>query len=198
MLEISSCKVSRPGALRYLVVIFIAVILLTNSAYIVKAEETVRIGAVYPLSGSLVKHGTDMRRGIELAGDIINNKYNFDNPFAQWEGIPSLNGAKLEIVFADTEGQPEIGAAEAERLITTQKVKAILGAWQSGVTHTVSPVCERYNIPIITISVATGLTERGFDYIFRVGVNAAQAAESFFEFSDAMTQKKGKTIKTYG
>ena len=42
---------------------------------------------------------------------------------------------------------PQKGRAEAERLITQEKVCAIIGSYQSAVAVTVSQICERYQIP---------------------------------------------------
>src|SRR5476651_38318 len=71
--------------------------------------KTIRVGALYPLSGPIASTGLDCRRGVELAVEIINGKYDLDLPLAKTEGIPNLGGAKLEIVFADSKGEPKNG-----------------------------------------------------------------------------------------
>ena len=80
---------------------------------------------------------------MHLAVDIINGKYDLDLPLAKEEGLPNLGGAKLELVFADTKGEPKNGLAEVERLITQEKGVAIIGAYQSSVTKTASQATER-------------------------------------------------------
>ncbi|HET9752152.1 MAG TPA: ABC transporter substrate-binding protein, partial [Myxococcales bacterium] len=100
--------------------------------------KVIKIGAVYPLTGNIASTGLDCRRGAELAVDIINGKYDLDLPLAKTEGIPSLGGAKLELVFADTKGEPKNGLGEVERLVSQEKVVAIIGAYQSSVTKTAS------------------------------------------------------------
>ena len=86
------------------------------------------IGATYPLSGSGAQVGVDAQRAFETAIDIINNDQEFDLPLAKGVGLPGLGGAKIRIVYADTQGDPQKGRAEAERLITQEKVCAILGS----------------------------------------------------------------------
>src|SRR2546428_13441537 len=103
---------------------------------------------------------------------------------AGWDGIPSVGGARVKLVFADSQASPEVGRAEAERLITTVKPSATMGAWHSGVTVAIAPVIERYRIPHTTVSTATELTQRGFQYLFRVGVNAHQGGEVLFQYLD--------------
>ncbi|MDF2766408.1 MAG: hypothetical protein K0S81_3402, partial [Rhodospirillales bacterium] len=109
-----------------------------------RAANPVRIGALYPLSGQVAKSGEDTLNGIRLAVEIINSKPgDVDLPLAKTEGLPGLGGAKIEIVAADHQGSPEIGAAEAQRLIEQQKVAALIGAFHSSVAATSSQVSER-------------------------------------------------------
>ena len=129
----------------------------------VAADKVIKIGAVYPLTGNIASTGLDCRRGVELAVDIINGKYpDLNLPLAKTEGLPNLGGAKLEVVFADTKGEPRNGQAEAERLVTQEKVVAMIGAYQSSVTKTASQATERLKIPYVcSDSSSPTLTERG-------------------------------------
>ena len=104
-----------------------------------RAANPVRIGALYPLSGQVAKSGEDTLNGIRLAVEIINGKpADVDLPLAKTEGLPRLDGARIEIIAADHQGSPEIGAAEAQRLIEQQKVAALIGAFHSSVAATSS------------------------------------------------------------
>ncbi len=106
------------GLARALLSAVIAVALAAAPAALAEAPKVIRIGAVYPLTGNIASTGLDCRRGAELAVDIINGKYDLDLPLARAEGLPSLGGAKLELVFGDTKGEPKNGIAEVERLVT--------------------------------------------------------------------------------
>jgi branched-chain amino acid transport system substrate-binding protein len=110
--------------------------------------KTVKVGAVYPLSGSLASTGKDLKQGVELAVDIVNNEYpDLNLPLAKSKGI--LGGKQLQVVFADHEGKPDKGKAEAERLITQEKVVALLGSYNSAVTKTASQAAEQAKIPFL-------------------------------------------------
>ena len=151
-------------------------------AGIATAQETVRIGAVYPLTGAVATTGADCRSGVELAVDIINGEYDLDFPFARTAGIPGLGGAKIEMVFGDTRGDPTQGMAETERLITEQNVVAVIGGYQSGVVKTASMAAERLQVPyVLSDATSPALTERGFEWFFRViphdGIQAKNALE---------------------
>ena len=160
-------------------------------------QKTIKIGAVYPLTGNIASTGLDNRRGVDLAVDIINGKYDLDLPMAREEGLPNLGGAKIEIVYADTKGDPKNGMSEAERLITQEKVVAMIGAYQSSVTKTASQATERLKIPYVcSDSSSPTLTERGYKYFFRVSPHDAIFAKDQFNFLKDLEKKKKIKIKT--
>lgn len=161
------------------------------------AQDAIRIGALYPLSGQVAKSGEDTLNAIRLAIDIINNKHeSIDLPFAKTEGLPNLKGRKIELIAADHQGSPEVGQAEAERLIEQRKVAALIGAFHSSVAATSSQVAERMGVPYISgESEATSLTERGFKYFFRTTPNSDTQIQDFYAFLKEINAKKGTKVK---
>ncbi|WP_439393580.1 ABC transporter substrate-binding protein [Bradyrhizobium sp. PMVTL-01] len=154
------------------------------------------IGATYPLSGSGAQVGVDAQRAFETAIDIINNDQDFELPLAKGVGLPGLGGAKIRIVYADTQGDPQKGRAEAERLITQEKVCAILGSYQSAVAVTISQICERYQIPFMSADNSSpSLHRRGLKYYFRASPHDEMFSAGMFDFLDAM-RKKGAKAQT--
>ena len=159
-------------------------------------EKTVKIGAVFPLSGNAASAGVHAKAAIEVAMDIINNAHpEFGNfPLAKNAGLAGLGGAKVEVVFADNQGSPATGQNQTLRLITEEKVIALTGAYQSGITLTASAIAEKYGIPFVNgESVAANLTERGFKWFFRVTPVAADFAKIYFEFLNDMKAAGAKT-----
>jgi branched-chain amino acid transport system substrate-binding protein len=152
----------------------------------VAQQQVVRIGAIYPLSGNSASAGNYEKMAIELGADIVNNG-NADLakalPLAKGGGLPGLKGAKIQMVFADNQGTPAAGQNQTLRLITEEKVVAVIGAYQSGITLTTSAIAERYGIPFVNPeSVAANLTERGFKWFFRVTPVAADFAKAYSAF----------------
>src|SRR5579859_7572411 len=72
------------------------------------AQETVKIGAIYPLSGNAASAGESIRAALEVGLDVINNAHPDLGglPLAATAGLSNLGGARLEIVFADNQGSP--------------------------------------------------------------------------------------------
>jgi branched-chain amino acid transport system substrate-binding protein len=165
------------------------------SAY---AQQEVKIGVLYPLTGPAASTGAELKNAIELAADIVNNgaKNIPALPFSAGGGLPSLKGAKIKLVFADHQGSPQVGATEAERLITQEKVVALIGAYQSNVTATASQVAERYKVPFLNPeSSSSSLTQRGFKYFFRVTSHDDLFINNFYQFYKDLEEKKGIKVK---
>jgi branched-chain amino acid transport system substrate-binding protein len=151
------------------------------------------IGLTYPLSGASAQIGVDAQRAFETAVDIINNDQDFDLPLAKGAGLPGLGGAKIRLVYADHQGDPQKGRAEAERLITQEKVCAILGTYQSAVAVTVSQTCERYQIPFMSADNSSpSLHRRGLKYYFRASPHDEMFSAAMFDFLDAIKKKGAK------
>jgi branched-chain amino acid transport system substrate-binding protein len=160
------------------------------------AQQTVKIGAIFPLSGNAASAGIHAKAAIEVAIDIINNDHPElkDFPLAKGAGLSGLGGAKVEVVFADNQGSPATGQNQALRLITEEKVVALTGAYQSGITLTVSAIAEKYGIPFVNgESVAAGLTERGFKWFFRTTPIATDFAKVYYDFLTDMKAAGAKT-----
>ena len=148
-------------------------------------DKTVKIGAIFPLSGNAASAGVHAKAAIETAVDIINNAHpELGNlPLTKNAGLTGLGGAKVEVVFADNQGSPATGQNQALRLITEEKVVALTGAYQSGITLTASAIAEKYGIPFVNGElVAANLTERGFKWFFRTTPVAADFAKIYLDF----------------
>ena len=159
-------------------------------------DKTVKIGGIFPLSGNAASTGVHTKAALEVAMDIINNAHpelgNF--PLAKNAGLAGLGGAKVEVVFADNQGSPATGQNQALRLITEEKVVALTGAYQSGITLTASAISEKYGIPFLNgESVAANLTERGFKWFFRTTPVASDFAKIYFDFLKDMKAAGAKT-----
>ncbi|MBR0696476.1 ABC transporter substrate-binding protein [Bradyrhizobium lablabi] len=159
-------------------------------------QKTVKIGAVFPLTGNAASAGVHAKYAIEVALDIINNAHpELGNlPLAKNAGLAGLGGAKVEVVFADNQGSPATGQNQALRLITEEKVVALTGAYQSGITLTASAISEKYGIPFVNgESVAANLTERGFKWFFRTTPVATDFAKVYYDFLTDMKASGAKT-----
>ncbi len=167
----------------------------SGSAQAQGANEIV-IGAIYPMSGSSAQVGADAKLAFDTAVEIINNAQNIDIPTAKSAGLAGLGGAKVRIIMADHQADPQKGRAEAERLITQEKVAAIIGAFHSSVSATASASCERYGVPYLAAdSSSPTLQTRGLKFFFRAAAHDVMFSDAMFDFMDAQ-KKAGQKIET--
>jgi branched-chain amino acid transport system substrate-binding protein len=173
---------------------------LTVPAVAAAQAKGVVIGVVYPMSGPAAQAGVDNRPVFEIAAEIANGTLDLPFPFyQQLKGMPGFKGAKVRLIFSDHQGKPDLGQAEAERLITQEKVAAIVCCWHSGVTATASAVAERHGVPFLNAeSSSPALTERGFKWFFRTSPHDGHFTQVMFDFFRDFQKKRGITIKTLG
>ena len=160
------------------------------------ATDPVKIGVIFPLSGNAAGAGTSAKDAVELAAEIVNAAHPELKgiPLAEDAGLPNLNGAKIELIVADHQGNPATGQQQTLRLITQEKVVAMLGAYHSSVSSAATQVAERYGIPfIVGDSVAADITSRGFKWVFRVTPVASDFAYNYMQFLGDM-KKAGHKV----
>ncbi|MET3354658.1 UNVERIFIED_ORG: branched-chain amino acid transport system substrate-binding protein [Xanthobacter viscosus] len=151
--------------------------------------QDVTVGFVLPLSGGSATIGNQTKLGAQVAAELINAA----------GGIASLGGAKLKLIFADSQSKPDIGASETERLIQRENVSLLVGAYNSAVTFPASEVAERYKTPwIVTGAVKDEITERGFKYVFRPNNKATYDAREQLDAMDLLKKETGKGPSSIG
>lgn len=161
----------------------------THAGTALAQVKEVPIGFLLPLSGGSATIGNQTKAGAEIAAEQINAS----------GGIKALGGARLKLVFADTQSKPDIGVAETERLIQRENVAMIVGAYNSAVTFPATELAERYKTPwLVTGAVKDEITERGFKYVFRPNNKAIYDAREQLDAIDLLKKETGKGPKTIG
>jgi branched-chain amino acid transport system substrate-binding protein len=177
-----------------LTVLLVAAFLMPPGAL---AVQEVKIGVIYPLTGGAAAAGRELRAGAELAAEIANNVMaDLPMTMAENQGIKSLGGAKITLIFKDHEGNPTLGADLAKKLILDDKVDGILGCYHSSVTKTVSAVAEQYGVPMINgSSTSPALTQRGFKWFWRTTPHDKWFTKDLFELLKGLNEGKVKGVK---
>src|SRR6266699_2044267 len=152
-----------------------ATLLALAIAFPASAAESVKIGVIYPLSGNAASAGNSAKEAVELGAEIVNGMYPElkGSPLAGAAGLANLGGAKVELLNADHQGNPSVGQSQTLRLVTQEKVAAVLGAYHSSVALTATAVAERYGVPfLVADSVALNITQRGIKVAAQIPYNA--------------------------
>jgi branched-chain amino acid transport system substrate-binding protein len=131
------------------------------------AQETIKIGLVQPLTGSVAYNGKTDVNGAMLAVDMRN-------------ASGGVLGKKIDLVVEDGQCRPAESVNAAEKLIQRDKVVSLVGAFCSSATLAVMPLAANYKIPFVTgVSSSASLTEKGNKYFFRATETDALLAKSF-------------------
>ncbi len=179
---------------RWLGVIGSAVLLVTlGGGSALRAEGPIKIGAVFDLSGPSATPGNKIKHAVELAQDVINGKYPEINlPLAKSHGLPRVGNATVTFVFGDDQSKPQTGATTVERLITSDKVVAVMGSYATAVTAAEGQAAERLGTPFLASdSVGNFLTERGYHWFFRSSTNQTQLIGTLLAFLQHEKQARG-------
>jgi len=163
-------------------------------------EKIIKIGTIFPLTGPVALAGQRCKAAVETAVDILNNKYpNIKVPLADKKGW--LTGYKFVLVNTDSQGKPDVGKAEAERLINQEGVWAIIGAYNSSVSMPASMVAERAKkIFMCGASSSAALTQRpDMIFFFRTASTDEVESHEFVEVLKWLNKtQKNANVKTLG
>ena len=163
-------------------------------------EKIIKIGTIFPLTGPVALAGQRCKAAVETAVEILNNKNpKIKVPLADKKGW--LDGYKFVLVHTDSQGKPDVGKAEAERLINQEGVWAIIGAYNSSVSMPASMVAERAKkIFMCGASSSAALTQRkDLNYFFRMASTDEIESHEFVEVLQWLNKtQKNANIKTLG
>lgn len=143
--------------MKRLAVVVLAALLAAPALFPVPAEAgqaAIRIGALYPITGSLALLGEESWRGAEIARQFRNQK-------------GGVAGRQIEFLRADV---PDVNAAksEAERLISRESMKLLIGTYSSSLSLAASEVAARQGVTYFELGgISDQITERGYKTIFR-------------------------------
>lgn len=142
-------------AKKALVVLFVVMIVgMMFTGCSKKTSDTIKIGGIFPLSGSVAVYGTECRNGVELAINEIN-------------AAGGINGKMLELVAEDDEGSPEKSVNAYKKLVTKDKCSIIIGSLTSGCTAAISSLAQAQKVLLLApAATQTDITDAG-DYVFR-------------------------------
>jgi branched-chain amino acid transport system substrate-binding protein len=139
-----------------------------------------KVGVLLPRSGLQAQIGIDCQRAADLAPALLKSKGFGD----------------MELVLGDTETNPQIARAQAEKLID-QGIHVLTGCFDSGQTLAAAQVCEQKGIPfVVNIAAVPSLTEQGFKTVFRNFPTGPMIATDAFLLQKEMFQATGKAPKT--
>jgi branched-chain amino acid transport system substrate-binding protein len=141
---------------------FFAVVLVMMPVFAL--GDTVKIGLAHVFSGPMATFGEVAEQGVRLAVKRINDQ-------------GGLLGRNVEVFKADTLAKPEEGLKAVEKLVTEDRVDAVVGIVSSAVALKVVPEMDRLQTPlIITHAMADAVTgSKCSPWVFRMTWSTKEA-----------------------
>ena len=150
------------------VTLVVAAVTLLFSANVFAASP-IRIGALFAITGPAAFLGEPERNTAKMVVDEINRS-------------GGVKGRKLELVVYDTSGDATKAVQLATKLIKDDKVVAIIGPSTTGETMAVIPVVERGQVPLISCSAGSKITDPVKKWVFKTAQNDALAVGRIYEY----------------
>lgn len=141
------------------------------------AAGPIKIGALFAVTGPAAFLGEPERNTAKMVVDEINK-------------AGGVKGRKLELVTYDTTGDATKAVQLATKLIKDDKVVAIIGPSTTGETMAVIPVVEKEQIPLISCSAGSKITDPVKKWVFKTAQNDALAVGKIFEYLQKHKQTK--------
>ncbi|MBR5472233.1 MAG: ABC transporter substrate-binding protein [Oscillibacter sp.] len=104
----------------------------------------VKVGALYPFSGGSATAGPEAQFLIDMVVDKVNAE----------GGLDALGGAKLEVIYGDTQADGQVALTEFERLVNVEGVTSLLGGYNTAVANTLSQYVAAAQVPMLMTSAA--------------------------------------------
>jgi len=133
-------------------------ILAGSAASLLAADQAIKIGGLFPMSGPGSYFGAQDKQGVELALEQLNKA--------------GINGYKFVVQYEDSSCSPLPATQAAKRLLDQFKPDVVIGEECSDATLAVMPVMEQAKVPLLNAgSSAIKITDPGNPWTFRIMPN---------------------------
>jgi len=119
------------------------------------SKEPIKIGHFGSMTGKEATFGQSTDNGIRLALEEINKQGGF-------------KGRPLDVITYDDKGESKEAGTAVTRLVTNDKVTAVLGEVASSLSLAGGQVCEQHGVPMISPSSTNPRVTAGKKMVFRV------------------------------
>ena len=118
-------------------------------------QNEILIGEYSSLTGTTATFGQSTHRGLMMAVQETNDS-------------GGVLGKKIKLITEDDQSRPEEAATAVTKLISRDKVVAVIGEVSSSRSLAAAPICQANQIPMVSNASTNPEVTRKGDYIFRV------------------------------
>ena len=137
-----------------------------------KPTGTYKVGAVFSVTGRTSFLGDPEKKTAEMIVEQVNK-------------AGGINGNKLELIVYDTEGDATKANLAVKKLMTKDKVSAVIGPSLSGTSLAVLPLAEKYKTPLISCAASYKIvhndkTGKPYKWVFKTPQTDTMAVEVIY------------------
>ncbi len=154
-------------------VLFLSVLFIGFTCAAEAKEKPIKIGIVLPMTGPKAMFGEMEKNSFLMAyGDLVEKT--------------TIDGRKIELLFEDGQGRPDIARAAVEKLIHRNKVSMLSGGYSSACAFPIAGAAKSMRIPfVVTTGAADKITTQRWKYVFRgTAAPASKYTGALFDFYD--------------
>src|SRR2546423_544049 len=144
-----------------------------------KAEDTVKVGLILPMTGGQASTGKQIENAIKL--------------YMQQKG-DTVTGKKIEIILKDDAAIPDKTKRLAQELIVNDKVNFIAGFGVTPAALAAAPLATQGKIPEIVMAAGTSIITERSPYIVRTSFTLAQSSTIIGDWAVKNGIKKVATL----
>jgi branched-chain amino acid transport system substrate-binding protein len=167
-------------SLIFFIVLFTLILGCSNKE---KDVSSIKIGFIGPLTGAAASYGVPQKNGAALAAEEIN-------------AGGGLNGKKIEIIFEDSQMDPNKAISAMKKLIDIDKVSSVIGETTTAGTLAIAETANKNKIVLISPSASGAKITDAGDYIFRISPSDSFQAITAAKLISETGLKKGAIVYT--
>ncbi len=138
----------------------------------------VKIGVINSMTGPQAPIGENLTNGIKLAEEDL-----------------AAKGVKVQLVWEDDTGKPQVGLSAMDKLATRDNVVGVVGAYTSAVTNAVAKKAEQYKVPLVNpVAAKEEITRQGYKYVFRVSATTGDYVSILLDMATTLGQPRSIAI----
>jgi branched-chain amino acid transport system substrate-binding protein len=149
-----------------------AIALVISGAVKAADAPTVKVGAIFAVTGGASNLGAPEAKTAEMFVEKINQ-------------AGGVNGHKIELIVKDSGSKPENAISLAKQLIDEEKVLAIIGPSTSGETMAIKNICQEGNTILLSCAAAEDIVNPVASYVFKTPQKDSDAVRRIFQVMKA-------------
>lgn len=142
-------------------------------------KEIIKIGIILPLTGDAGNYGKSLQEGVITADSLLCDSLGFE----------------VHIIYEDSKAEPKQAVTAMEKLISADKVSAVIGDMFTSTTLAIAPIAEKHDILLLSPTGSANEISKDKKQVFRIYPSEIEEGNTLSSFySSKFTSQKSAII----